>query len=134
MSDKPGKDKNRTLKDETARLHRLLDELEELVNGGFFISLMGRVVLDEKRLLGIVNEMRKLEFSALPARTGPVKATLPDNADDMVKHAYADAENIKRGADEYAMEVLEELGRHVEKSLSSIQEGKKVLSARLENK
>lgn len=126
------KTKKRTLKEESTRLQRLLDELEDLVSNSFFISLMGKVVVDEKRLHGIISELRKLEFNVAPAERETRSAPIPEDAGDMVKHAYADAENIKRGANEYAMDLLEELSRHVEKSLSSIKEGQRVLNERLE--
>lgn len=134
LADSAVRTKKRTLKEETVRLQRLLDELEDLVSNSFFISLMGKVVVDEKRLLGIIGEMRKLDFGAVPAERETKAATAPEGAGDMVKHAYADAENVKRGADEYALNLLDELSRYIERSHTSVKEGQRVLRERLENK
>lgn len=134
MAESGVKTKKRTLKEEAVRLQRLLDELEDLVSNSFFISLMGKVVVDEKRLLGIVGELRKLDFGAVPAERESKSAKPPEGADDMVKHAYADAENIKRGADEYALNLLDEMSRFIERSHASVKEGQRVLRERLENK
>ena len=120
-------------KEQTERFHKLLGALEDLLDSGFFVSMLGRVVIDEKRAFALLNELRTLDFNVAPqapeART-PRKA--PETADETLRQAYSDAETIRRGADEYARRVLEEMELQVEKTLVSIREGQRILKERLE--
>ena len=132
-----GKAGAKTLKEQVEKLHRLLGGMEDLLDSGFFISVLGKIVVDEKRAFEILNGLRALDFGVEPdvktlaaAGTGPGRA--PENADEHIRRAYAEAQNIRRGADEYALKTMLDLGASLEKMLGSINEGVRVLDSRLE--
>ena len=127
----------KTLKEQVEKFQKLLGDLEDLLNSSFFISVLGRVVVDEKRVFEILNELRTLDFNIepgmkAPAGQEPAAARPPENADEHIRRAYAEAQNIRRGADEYALKILLDLGCNLEKMLGSINEGVRVLDDRLE--
>jgi len=134
------------LRGQVERFHRLVAELESVVDSGFFVSLAGRVVVDEKRLLGILNQMRMIDFNAtIEALEEEARGAAehrypapprkpPETADEMLKQAYEDAEVVRRGADEYARQVLDNLEEKLESTLASIREGQKVLQDRTAEK
>ena len=128
MADQP-------MNEQIERFQRLLADLEAVLDSGFFISLMGKVLVDEKRIYSVLNELRMLDFATACTASGmPAPAASfrpPENADDVQKIAYADAESIRRGANEYADKVLEDLERGLEQKLGSIKEGRRTVQSRL---
>mgnify|MGYP006288132057 CR=1 FL=1 len=130
------------LKEQAGRLQELVAELEAILDGGFFVSIMGRVVVDEKRLLSLLNELRMVDLDATAeiieeeaASSGahgypPPPRKPPETADEMLQQAYEDAETVRRGADEYARQVLENLEQKLESFLESVKQGQEVLDER----
>ncbi|MFC1474649.1 hypothetical protein ACFLQK_01270 [bacterium] len=124
--------------EQAGKFQELLGDLEDLLDSGFFLSMMGRVVVDEKRVFEILNELRSLDFNIEPEMKAPAggpepsAVQPPEDADEHIRRAYAEAQNIRRGADEYAHKVLEDIGGMLEKMLGSVNEGVRVLDDRLE--
>ncbi len=137
-----------TSTDRVARLHRLLDLLETYLDSGFFLSMIGKIVVDEKKIYSVLSELRSLQFDfeadrkAAAAReeerTAAVesaKATVPVLSEpDMVAGTEQDrnyALSVRRGADVYAAGVLDNLDQTLQKMMVTLQEGKKLLQQRL---
>jgi ribosomal protein L12E/L44/L45/RPP1/RPP2 len=135
-----------SLSERIDRFHRLLDELEVHLDSGFFLSLIGKIVVDEKRIYSVLSELRALRFDleecckSEPAR--PAAAPLPPaaaaaepaggtGAEDG-QNAGRYAEKIKNGANRYATEVLDNLEQTLQKMMITVTEGKKHLEQRHE--
>jgi len=137
-----------TSPDRVARLHRLLDLLETYLDSGFFLSMIGKIVVDEKKIYSVLSELRSLQFDfeadrkAAAAReeerkaaVESAKATVPVLSEpDMAAGTEQDrnyALSVRRGADVYAAGVLDNLEQTLQKMMVTLQEGKKLLQQRL---
>ncbi len=142
------------------RFQRLLDTLESHLDSGFFLSLIGKIVVDEKKIFSVLSELRSLwfEFDAI-RKSGATSAEKPAEIDAektegkdkniqvlsqvIQKSAGASevaksggavdgyAESVRRGADLYAAETLDNLEQTLQKMMGTLREGKKVLHQRL---
>lgn len=135
----------------------LVDRLEEIFNSGRPIPLTRNLIVDEDRVLDIIDQMRvsipeevkkaqqilaqrdrilaqaqeeaertvqlaKEKSSQLVERDAQVDAA-KQRATQVLEKAKADAEAIRLGADEYALEVLTNLETEMTRSLGQVQNG-----------
>lgn len=124
----------------TTRFYHLLDELEEHLDKGFFLSFIGKIVVDEKKIYSLLNELRALTPEAVrsgalrgssvqaearaPERAAPSRADVPMSVEE-------EAARIRMGADKYASDVLKELEGHLQSISDVIQRGRDVLKNRM---
>lgn len=140
-----GDERQDSLSERIDRFHRLLDELESHLDSGFFLSLIGKIVIDEKKIYTVLSELRSLRFDlkqesakkenpAVAAPKSPI-AALEGVGDaggaDARKAKLPSAESIRRGADEYAAETLDNLDQTLQKMMVTIRDGKSYLKQRL---
>ena len=143
-----------SLEQRIGRFHSLLDALEAQLDSGFFLSLIGKIVVDEKRIYSILSELRSLRFdlnlekeheqvkageisakSSEPkvvSKPQPTAENRVGQAADDAGQSWREAEYLRRGADEYAAETLDNLEQTLQKMLDTLREGKKFLRRRLE--
>ncbi|MFH1538168.1 MAG: hypothetical protein ABIH66_04360 [bacterium] len=128
----------------TARFYRLLDALEEHLDRGFFLSFIGKIVVDEKKIYSLLNELRALTPEAVRnsalrsggTQAGPVPrpetehATAPQAA--VPGDALEEARRVREGADKYACDVLKELEGHLQSISEVVQHGRDVLKKRMQ--
>ena len=119
--------------------------------GGFFLSMIGKIVVDEKKLYSVLSELRSLQFEMeSEAKTdvdgkqgamgkaeakgfgarAPEEAGLGEGAaaaDEASRYARA----MRLGAEQYAAEVLDNLDQTMQKMMVTLIEGKKLLQQRL---
>ncbi len=134
--------------DRMARLRRLLDLLETHLDSGFFLSMIGKIVVDEKKIYSVLSELRSLQFDfeadqkaaaakkeERAAATEAAKTVLPVlNEQDVTAGSEQErnyAMSVRRGADVYAAGVLDNLDQTLQKMMVTLQEGKKLLQQRL---
>lgn len=127
----------------TARFYRLLDELEEHLDRGFFLSFIGKIVVDEKKLYSLLNELRALTPEAV--RHGALRGSEPRVTPQAAQQpaagpqtaapsdALEEARRIRQGADKYADDVLMELEQHLQSISEVIQHGREVLKGRFQD-
>lgn len=142
-----GEEREDSLPERIDRFHRLLDELEAHLDSGFFLSLIGKIVIDEKKIYTVLSELRSLRLDLkqesakkeTPAGAAPKSpfsgiAAL-DGVGDAVgadgRKAKLCAESMRRGADEYAAETLDNLEQTLQKMMVIIRDGKRYLEQRL---
>ena len=101
----------------------MIDALEATVLSGSRIPLTDKIVIEEHKILPILDRLRELvrhgEGAAKQQISGqPFKATprsdriiidAMDGSEEVVSNAYQKAQEIKQGADEYADQVLTNL-------------------------
>ncbi|MEW5945909.1 MAG: hypothetical protein AB1742_06890, partial [bacterium] len=118
-------------------------ELEEMLDRGFFISFIGKIVVDEKRVYSVLNELRAAAREALggikartsgaggqPARGGlPVEAGA--GAGPEIRTAEEEARRIRDGADRYAEQALGELEERLNSILGAVRRGREMLDKRI---
>lgn len=136
---------------------RALDQLEEQIDKGFFLSFINKIVVDEKKIFTIINELRSLvseQFAqdAVPSETPSSEPVLPSepvshdpepeflepvqalewqqDARDLIDKARQEAEALRRGADDYADEMLVQLEDQLRGALDSIRQGRLVIEQR----
>lgn len=129
----------------TARFYRLLDALEEHLDRGFFLSFIGKIVVDEKKIYSLLNELRALTPEAVrhgalrgsetqsesASRPEPEQAADPQTA--VPGGMLEEADRIRKGADKYAYDVLKELEGHLQSISEVIQHGGDVLKKRMQD-
>ncbi|MFA6450253.1 MAG: hypothetical protein WCX65_12335 [bacterium] len=132
-----------------ARFHRLLDNMEAHLDSGFFLSMIGKIVVDEKKLFSVLSELRSLQFDmeaeakAAAEKTQSAREKVESKgfsgrapeqgavgAQD-VEEAARYAQAMRQGADQYAAEVLDNLDQTMQKMKVTLIEGKKLLQQRL---
>jgi hypothetical protein len=130
----------------TIELDRLIDELEDALAEGRRVPFSGRLMVDEERILDIIDRMRVAvpeelkhakrvigEQDRLIAEArARVQATLQEEGlqaaidserERLLAMAERDAQIIRSGADDYARQVLEELEQRLQKIMASVQNG-----------
>lgn len=132
--------------DVSARFFHLLDELEEYLDKGFFLSFIGKIVVDEKKIYSILNELRALAPEAV--RRGALNGGENAVAEPVAAKAAeafggrfdrtgagedddARARNIIDGANKYADDVLVNLEQHLNSIVDVVRRGRDVLHDRL---
>lgn len=127
-------------------LDELIDELEEALAEGRRVPFSGRLIIDEERLLDIIDRMRvAVPEEIKQARRvvqekerilGEAHATVreamseqgllqavEDERRGLLETAEQEAMLTRAGADDYARQVLEELASRLEKAQQSIRNG-----------
>jgi hypothetical protein len=134
----------------TIELDQLIDELEDALAEGRRVPFSGRLMVDEERILDIIDRMRVAvpeelkhakrvigEQDRLIAEArARVQATLQEEGlqaaidserERLLAMAERDAQIIRSGADDYARQVLEELQERLAKLASNVENGLKAL-------
>jgi hypothetical protein len=132
-------------------LDDLIDELEDVLAEGRRIPFTGRLLVDEERILDIIDRMRvavpdelkqarrivQEQERLLAEAQLRVQQALDDQGllhaveterQRLLEQAEQEAANVRAGADEYAREVLEELDDRLLKLLTSVRNGLESLS------
>jgi cell division septum initiation protein DivIVA len=127
-------------------LDRLIDEIEEVLAQGRRVPFSGRLLVDEEKVLDIIDRMRVAVPDELKQARRVVAeqerlineararvqqaleeqgllAAIEEERDRLLAQAEQEAQAIRGGADEYARQVLEELQDRLAKLLSSVQRG-----------
>ena len=115
-------------------INELLNELESIVNESQHVPFTQLVILEERQIFDIIDRIRTVpstRISVRPETTGITSGMREQgmmNAADLervriIEEAHQEAEEIRRGADEYAREVLEELQSRLDRIMLSVQNG-----------
>jgi hypothetical protein len=131
-------------------LDDLIDELEDALAEGRRVPFSGRLMVDEERILDIIDRMRvavpeelkqarrvigEQERLLSEART-QVQQTMEEQGLlaaveaerlRLLDEAARDAQGVRAGADDYARQVLEELEQRLARLSASVQNGLKEL-------
>jgi cell division septum initiation protein DivIVA len=128
----------------------LIDELEDALAEGRRVPFSGRLLVDEERILDIIDRMRvavpeelkqarrvigEQERLLSEARTQVQQAmeeqgllaAVEAERGRLLAEAERDAQNIRAGADDYARQVLEDLEQRLVRLTASVQNGLKEL-------
>lgn len=131
-------------------LDNLIDELEDVLVEGRRVPFSGRLLIDEERILDIIDRMRvavpeELKHARriineqerlLNEAQARVQQALEEQGllaaveaerQRLIEQAERDAANIRAGADDYARQVLEELHERLTRLTSNVQNGLKEL-------
>ncbi|MGQ9481385.1 hypothetical protein [Chloroflexus sp.] len=135
-------------------LDDLIDELEEVIAAGIRLPLSGgRTLIDETRLLEIIDQMRTVipeeirrarriiaeQEQLLATAQARVQEVLSERGllaaveaerERLLQQAEQEAAEVRAGADAYARQVLEELDERLSKLLSSVRNGLHALEER----
>ncbi len=127
-------------------LDDLIDELEDVLAEGRRIPFSGRLMIDEERILDIIDRMRMAVPEELKQARRIVQeqerllkeaqqrveqaldeqgllAEVEAERDRLLHLAEQEAADVRAGADEYAREVLEELDGQLLKLLTNVRNG-----------
>ncbi|MEF3275203.1 MAG: hypothetical protein K6356_12540 [Chloroflexus sp.] len=131
----------------TIELDDLIDELEEVIAAGVRLPLSGgRTLIDESRVLEIIDQMRTAipeeirrarriiaeQEQLLAAAQARVQEVLSERGllaaveaerARLLQQAEREAAEVRAGADAYARQVLEELDERLSKLLTSVRNG-----------
>lgn len=135
-------------------LDDLIDELEEVIAAGVRLPLSGgRTLIDETRVLEIIDQMRTVipeeirrarriiaeQEQLLATAQARVQEVLSERGllaaveaerERLLQQAEQEAAEVRAGADAYARQVLEELDERLSKLLSSVRNGLHALEER----
>ncbi|PMP75604.1 MAG: hypothetical protein C0184_13770 [Chloroflexus aggregans] len=135
-------------------LDDLIDELEEVIAAGVRLPLSGgRTLIDESRVLEIIDQMRTVipeeirrarriiaeQEQLLAAAQARVQEVLSERGllaaveaerGRLLQQAEQEAAEVRAGADAYARQVLEELDERLSKLLTSVRNGLHALDER----
>lgn len=135
-------------------LDDLIDELEEVIAAGIRLPLSGgRTLIDETRVLEIIDQMRTVipeeirrarriiaeQEQLLATAQARVQEVLSERGllaaveaerERLLQQAEQEAAEVRAGADAYAQQVLEELDERLSKLLSSVRNGLHALEER----
>jgi len=135
-------------------LDDLIDELEEVIAAGIRLPLSGgRTLIDETRVLEIIDQMRTVipeeirrarriiaeQEQLLATAQARVQEVLSERGllaavdaerERLLQQAEQEAAEVRAGADAYARQVLEELDERLSKLLSSVRNGLHALEER----
>lgn len=135
-------------------LDDLIDELEEVIAAGIRLPLSGgRTLIDETRVLEIIDQMRTVipeeirrarriiaeQEQLLTIAQARVQEVLSERGllaaveaerERLLQQAEQEAAEVRAGADAYARQVLEELDERLSKLLSSVRNGLYALEER----
>jgi cell division septum initiation protein DivIVA len=128
----------------------LIDELEDALAEGRRVPFSGRLLVDEERILDIIDRMRvavpeelkqarrvigeqerllseaRAQVQQAMEEQGLLAAVEAERG-RLLAEAEHDAQNIRAGADDYARQVLEELEQRLVRLTASVQNGLKEL-------
>ncbi len=130
----------------------MIDELEDVIAEGKRVPFSGRLLIDEDRVLGIIDRMRvavpeelrqarriiseqERLLSEAQERVQQVLqeqgllAAIEAERARLLEQAEREARSVRAGADEYARQVLEELEQRLLKVITSVQNGLQELGA-----
>ncbi|HEU5015834.1 MAG TPA: hypothetical protein VFT66_25135 [Roseiflexaceae bacterium] len=131
-------------------LDNLIDELEDVLVEGRRVPFSGRLLIDEERILDIIDRMRvavpeelkqarriigeqdrllneaQVRVQQALEEQGLLAAVEEERA-RLIEQAEREAANIRAGADDYARQVLEELQERLAKLASNVENGLKAL-------
>ncbi len=136
---------------------QLIDRLEELFNDAKAVPFTHNVIVDEDRMLEIIDQMRivipdevkkaqqiigqrdrflaqaqeEADRTIALARDKADQLTAKDNialdaqrrADQIISQARAEAENVRRDADDYVLETLEKVQDTLDKVMNQVRNG-----------
>jgi glycogen debranching enzyme len=128
----------------------LIDELEDALAEGRRVPFSGRLMVDEERILDIIDRMRVAvpeelkqarrvigeQERLLAEARGQVQRVMEEQGlmaaveaerTRLLAEAERDAQNTRAGADDYAQQVLEELEQRLVRLTASVQNGLKEL-------
>lgn len=119
-------------------VNELLNELESIINESQHVPFTQLVILEERQVFEIIDRMRIAveERPAPRSHTSTVTTSMREQgmmtAADLervriIEAAHQEADEIRRGADDYAREVLEELQGRLDRIMLSVQNGLKEL-------
>ncbi|MEW6203339.1 MAG: hypothetical protein AB1546_15275 [bacterium] len=147
MEQKAHHKKPESQREAVSRFYRILDELEDFFDRGFFLSFIGKIIVDEKKVYSLLNELRSLTPEAMKAADDvapsapsatvvetappPPATPAPVEASEIINHAEEEAQRIREGADRYANEVLAQLEEKLDSILAVIRKGREVIQERL---
>jgi DNA anti-recombination protein RmuC len=132
-------------------LDDLIDELEDVLAEGRRIPFSGRLIVDEERVLDIIDRMRVAvpeelkqarrivyeQERLLSEAQARVQQALDEQGlllaieqerERLLQQAEQEAIDVRAGADQYAREVLQELDERLLKLLTSVRNGLESLS------
>ncbi|MBC8076562.1 MAG: hypothetical protein H7Y32_10845 [Chloroflexales bacterium] len=132
-------------------LDELIDELEDALAAGRRVPFSGRLLVDEERVLDIIDRMRVAVPEELKQARKVIQeqdrllaeaqarvqqaleeqgllAAVEEQRQRLLGQAERDAAQVRAGADEYARQVLEELDARLEKLVLSVRNGLSALS------
>ena len=135
----------------------LVDRLEELVNEGRRLPLSNKVMVDERKIWDLIDQMRisipeevkkakrtnqerdriiaqaheeaarmvdlKREEAAAMVSEHELTKAADERATTIVERAKRDAESLRADADEYVIQVLDNLGADLERALKEVRNG-----------
>ena len=131
-------------------LDDLIDELEDALAEGRRVPFSGRLIVDEERILDIIDRMRvavpeelkqarrvigeqerllsdaRAQVQQAMEEQGLLAAVEAERA-RLLDEAARDAQGVRAGADDYARQVLEELEQRLARLSASVQNGLKEL-------
>ena len=131
-------------------LDDLIDELEDALAEGRRVPFSGRLMVDEERILDIIDRMRvavpeelkqarrvigeqerllseaRAQVQQAMEEQGLLAAVQAERA-RLLDEAARDAQGVRAGADDYARQVLEELEQRLARLSASVQNGLKEL-------
>jgi spore cortex formation protein SpoVR/YcgB (stage V sporulation) len=116
-------------KDNLAKFQKLLDALESHLDSGFFLSFMGKIVVDEKKIYSTLNEMRSMRIEM---EAEEKEESAKQTAEKMVSPEGTGKGDIGAGAEMYALQTLDNLEQTLHKVMSSVKEGRKYLERKME--
>jgi hypothetical protein len=131
-------------------LDDLIDELEDALAEGRRVPFSGRLMVDEERILDIIDRMRVAvpeelkqarrvigeQERLLSEARAQVQQTMEEQGllaaveaerTRLLNEAERDAQGVRAGADDYARQVLEELEQRLARLSASVQNGLKEL-------
>lgn len=132
-------------------LDDLIDELEEVLAAGRRIPFSGHLLVDEERILDVIDRMRVALPEELKRARRVIQeqdrlleearsrvqqvleekgllAAIEDERRKLIHHAEQEAVQVRDGADEYARQVLRELDDRLSKLLTSVRNGLEALT------
>ena len=116
-------------KEKLARFQKLLDALESHLDGGFFLSFIGKIVVDEKKIYSVLNEMRSMRIEM---EAEAEEETARAAAEKMASPEGAGKGDVGAGAEMYALQTLDNLEQTLHKVMSTVKEGRKYLERKME--
>jgi cell division septum initiation protein DivIVA len=119
-------------------VNELLNELEAIINESQHVPFTQLVILEERQVFDIIDRIRAMPVPRSTPRqdtssmTNSMREQGMMTATDLervriIEEAHQEADDIRRGADDYAREVLEELQGRLDRLMLSVQNGLKEL-------
>ncbi len=129
----------------------MIDELEDALAEGRRVPFSGRLMVDEERILDIIDRMRVSVPEELKHARRIIQerdrlladaqervqqvlheqgllSAVEEERQRLLDHAEQEAAQVRAGADEYARQVLEELDERLEQLVTSVRNGLSALS------